>query len=215
MLDHVFDEATRAQIVDISRSVPRNEGAKKNRFELEQFGRHVIWDHPFFVDLQGKLLETVSAIAGRQLIPRYNFLSLYGGAGRCDPHMDEPISMFTLDYCIEQSEEWPIWFSKVVDWPTIDVMKAWDPEAIKADESLQFAPEMLKPNQAVVFNGSSQWHYRDSITPGGHCSLLFFHYFPVGAENLVEPSKWPRYFDIPELSPLCELFSEAGKDGLM
>jgi len=214
LIKDLFDDRTHARIVEISRSIPRETGHKQHRAELLQFGRHVIWDHPFFLGLQKDLLSLVSEIAGCKLVPKYNFLSLYGGAGKCDPHMDEPMSMFTLDYCIEQSEEWPIYFSRIVDWPTADAIKDIDLQALKVDPQLEFEPYLLQPNQALIFNGSSQWHYRNAISPGGHCSLLFFHYFPAGCERLVEPSLWVEQFDIPELGPLCDIFRQRGDLGL-
>lgn len=211
-IDDLFDEATRQRIRDAVRAIPQ---ASLNDDEMRLFGRHIVHDYPLFVDLQQRLLPRISALVGRELVAGYNFLSLYGGAGRCNPHMDEPVSMFTLDYCIEQSHDWPIWFSKVVDWPTIDTMQNWDPEAMKSDPAMAFEAHMLRPGQALLFNGSSQWHYRDAITPGGFCNLLFFHYYPAGCENLIWPHQWPLHFDIPELGPLCELFHERGQDGLI
>jgi hypothetical protein len=36
------------------------------------------------------------------------------------------------------------------------------------------------------------------------CSLLFFHFIPKGAAELVRPKNWARLFGIPELSGLSE-----------
>jgi len=212
VIDDLFDAATQDQIREAVRNIPQNSLKDE---EMRDFGRHIVHDYSLFVDLQQQLLPRMSAMVGRDLVPGYNFLSLYGGAGRCDPHMDEPGSMFTLDYCIDQSDEWPIWFSRVVDWPTVETMRNWDPQAIKADPALAFRPHVLRPGEALLFNGSSQWHYRDAITPGGFCNLLFFHYYPAGCRNLIWPQLWPRHFAIPELGPLCELFHERGEDGLI
>jgi hypothetical protein len=211
MIDDLFDAQTRVQIREAARTIPA-EWLKDD--EMRDFGRHVVRDYPLFVDLQQRLLPRISDLVERELVLGYNFLSLYGGAGRCDPHMDEPRSMFTLDYCIEQSEDWPIWFSKVVDWPTVETMRGWNPEAVRADPALAFSPHVLRPGEALLFNGSSQWHYRDAISPGGFCNLLFFHYYPAGCDDLIWPRLWSRHFAIPELGPLCELFSDCGKDGL-
>jgi len=208
----LFDTPTRERIVETTRAIP---AAMLKDDEIADFGCYIVHDQPWFVELQRDLLPRVSALTGCALETGYNFLSLYGGSGRCDPHMDEPRSMFTLDYCIEQSEEWPIWFSKVTGWPTIDTMRAWSPAAIRGDAALEFRPFVLKPGEALLFNGSSQWHYRDAITPGGFRNLLFFHYYPEGCRNLVWPPLWPSHFDIPELGPLCELFHEGGTDGLI
>lgn len=212
VVDDLFDTATRDQIRQTARSIPE---AMLKRDELAEFGRHIVHDFPWFIELQQQLLPRISALVGREMVAGYNFLSLYGGAGKCDPHMDEPGSMFTLDYCLDQSHDWPIWFSKVTDWPTVESMHDWDPLVVKADSALEWQPFVLQPGQALLFNGSSQWHYRDVIAPGGFCNLLFFHYYPAGCSNLVWPILWARHFGIPELGPLCELFHERGEDGLM
>lgn len=212
VLDEVFDEFIRDRILSISRSVEQGVSSQAAS-ERANFGREVVWDHPYFLDLQNELIPTVSELAGRPLEPSYNFLSLYGGAGRCDPHMDEPISMYTFDYCIEQSGPWPIHFSKLVDWPTLETVQGWDKQALKSDAALEFTSHALKPNQALLFNGSSQWHYREAIAPSGFCNLLFFHYYPSGCGDLVVPRKWSDHFDIPELGPLCDLFGAGNADG--
>lgn len=208
VLDNLFNDATRARILDIARDIrgdSRHRGPKGD-WEAQVFGRRVIWDHPYFLELQRDLLPMASELAGCELRTGYNFLSLYGGDGRCAPHMDEPYSMYTLDYCIEQSDEWPILFSKTVEWPTVETFRSFDAEAIKQDPDLAFTPYVLQPNQALLFNGSSQWHYRENIAPGGFCDLLFFHFYPAGCEALVEPKLWRNHFDIPELAALCDMF---------
>lgn len=216
VFDDLFDAQTRDEIAAISRTIKagHRDSSFQGEWELENFGRQVIWDHPYLIDLQGRLLDVVSKAAGCQLVTGYNFLSLYGSGGLCRPHMDEPISMFTLDYCIEQSDEWPIFFSQPVDWPTVETVRDFDPEALKADPALDFRPYVLKPNMALLFNGSSQWHYRDNIPAGGFCDLLFFHYYPAGCDDLVDPKGWARHFPgIPELAALCDLFEREKAPG--
>ena len=60
----------------------------------------------------------------------------------------------------------------------------------------------------------SQWHYRRPKVAGGFCHLLFFHYYPEGCADLVEPSRWAAHFAVPELGPLCDLFGHPNHDGL-
>ena len=204
-IDDLFDAATQQKIRKVSRTIPAD---RLSAAEMEDFGRHIVHDHPWFVELQQQLAPRISALAGRELECGYNFLSLYRGGGKCDPHMDSPLAMYTLDYCIEQSEDWPIWFSKVCDWPSAEAIRSWDAQAIKADPALAFRAYRLQPGKALLFNGSSQWHYRDALAANGFCSLLFFHYFPKGAAKLVRPVLWSQHFDIPELEPLCDLFRE-------
>lgn len=205
--DNVFDDATHQRIVEITKMIPRDQGVGP---EFEQFGRHIDRNHPYFLELQEEVRPLVSEAVGRELVSGYNFLSLYGGEGKCDPHMDQPLSMYTFDYCIEQSHDWPIYVSPVVDWPTVESMKGLSPAALSRDPGLPFEELILKPNQAIIFNGSSQWHYRNAIAPGGFCNLLFFHFYPEGTDNLVRPRKWAEHFGIAELQPLCDLFAADG-----
>lgn len=204
-VENLFDEETHARIRETARNIP---DADLERRESHVFGRDIVHDHPYFLELQRELLPKVSGWLGREVQIGHNFLSLYGGSGTCALHMDEPLSMYTLDYCIEQSEEWPIYFSRIVDWPGVDMMKKWSPEALMEDPDLAFTARTLKPNDALIFTGSSQWHYRRPIAPGGYCNLLFFHYYPKGCEKLVWPHLWAEHFDIPELRAFCDLTPE-------
>jgi hypothetical protein len=203
-LSDVFTPAVRE---DIRRVVSELEADELETHEIGSFGRHVVHDHPYFLELQKQLLPRMSEVVGVELETGYNFLSLYGSAGRCDPHMDEPISMYTLDYCIDQQGDWPIHFSKVVGWPDEGMMRDWDPQALVADPDMEFRSVIIQPGEAIMFAGSGQWHYRDDIPPGGFCNLLFFHYFPAGCHDLVRPWRWAGHFGMVELEPLCDLFA--------
>jgi len=210
-IEDVFDETTRARILKVSRSA-QSERDEQQEAENRLFGRNVLWDHPFFLELQESVRPRLEGIIGVSLQSSYNFLSLYGSDGKCDPHLDQPVSMYTFDYCIEQSDEWPIYFSRLVDWPTAETISAFDPAALKRNPDLCFESHTLRPNQALLFSGSSQWHYRDPIHAGGFCNLLFFHYFPKGSADLVQPSRWAAHFGIEELEPLCDLFHDDAVD---
>lgn len=203
--DGLFDHETQQRMKTIITNLP---SAALERHEEEDFGRQVVHDHPEFVALQAAILHMVSAMAGQELVCGYNFLSLYGGEGVCAPHMDEPISMYTLDYCIDQNTKWPIYFSQRVNWPETDEMQSLNPESIRHDPDLRFVCEEIKPGEALLFNGSSHWHYRDAIPSGGYSHLLFFHYHPAGTQKLVRPPLWHEHFDLPVLEPLCDLFDD-------
>jgi len=204
-----FPSETQRRIREIADTIPQH---RLELHELEGFGRHVVHDHEWFVALQHEILPRVEEMAGRKLVPGYNFLSLYGGKGICGLHMDEPMSMYTLDYCIDQSGPWPIQFSNLVEWPGRELMAAWTPDAVLGNPDIRFTPHSLAINEALLFTGSSQWHYRDAIPPGGFCKLLFFHYYPQGADDLVRPRRWPAHFGLPELEPLIDLFAEIYAD---
>lgn len=200
-----FDSETHAKILEAS-SVARPQTGAQQDYENQNFGRDVVWDEPLFRVLQEHIRPRLEHLIGRPIEASYTFLSRYRGNGVCAPHLDHPNSMFTFDYCIDQSAEWPIHFSKVVDWPTEENAQTIDLNTIKNDPAMNFKDYTLRPGDAVLFNGSSQWHYRDPITPGGYCNLLFFHYIPEGCGDLVEPRRWDLHFGIPELGALCDLF---------
>lgn len=205
LLHDVFPAATHRRIREIAAEIPRQ---RLELHEVADFGRHVVHEHEYFTALQQEVQARVEELAGRPLVRGYNFLSLYGGKGVCGLHMDEPMSMYTLDYCIEQSGPWPIHFSNLVDWPDAALLHDWQAEKVLGDPAIQWTPHVLEPNQALLFIGSSQWHYRQPIAPDGFCNLLFFHYYPAGCDDLVRPRRWPAHFDLPELQPLIDLFAE-------
>ncbi|MBA3948835.1 MAG: hypothetical protein H0X44_02695 [Acidobacteria bacterium] len=126
--------------------------------------------------------------------------------------MDAPDAKWTLDLCVAQSAPWPIHFSQVVPWPEdeappADDSRAWV-ESVKSSPSLRFQPVVLEPGEAVIFSGSSQWHYRDRMPPGNgrqFCDLLFFHYIPAGTRDLVSPQKWASIFGAPELAGMPDV----------
>ncbi len=203
-LHDLFDAETFQTIRDTIAAMPT---ALLEHHERDGFGREVVHDHPYFSQLQASLTERMSQWVGQEVEPAYNFLSLYSGLGVCEPHMDEPMAKWTLDICVDQSVEWPIYFSQIVDWPTTEAAGRQSAEII-GDPELQFEAATLHPNNAIIFSGSSQWHYRDRI-PGqqsAYCNLLFFHYFPKGYRHLVEPKQWARHFGLPELDILISTF---------
>ena len=82
-------------------------------------------------------------------------------------------------------------------WPDAE----WE-QAVKDAPTRRFTGFTLRPGEAAVFSGSSQWHYREAIPATGSrqfCDLLFFHFIPRGSAELVKPENWARIFGIPEL----------------
>ena len=144
-------------------------------------------------------------MVGEPVEPAYSFLSLYGNLGVCPLHIDSPEAKWTLDLCVGQSSPWPIYFSQVCPWPELapDISPGSDwEEQIKRSPSLRFTSCTLEPGQAVVFSGSSQWHYRDAIPDGPgrkFAELLFFHFVPKGSAELRRPENWARLFGVREL----------------
>jgi len=180
-----------------------SEGDMKKR-EFFRFGRLIKHNLPFFAEMQLNLTPTVSALVGEEVEPRYNFLSLYNNFGICELHMDAPDAKWTLDICIDQSSEWPIHISNVVNWPEqpFDQGKPWA-DMILNNPQVTFDEFTQQPGDALLFAGSSQWHYRSRIparTKQNFAHLVFFHYIPKGLKPLTEPRLWAKLFGIPELA---------------
>ena len=202
-LPGVFDARTMADIRDAIASLAPLD---LELHEARRFGRFVVHDHPLFVALAPRLAETVAQACGEPVVPCYTFLALYTRSGRCEPHMDTPHAKWTLDLCVDTNVDWPIHFSPVVPWPS--PATAWDGDwQARVRDDPRHAPRSvtLHPGEAVVFGGSSQWHWRDPMPPardGGvpYCTLLFFHFLPRGTEAIVEPGNWPALLGVPELA---------------
>jgi len=202
----VFDDEVLARIVERSRTF---SPAELELHEARKFGRFVVHDDPWLTELQQTLTGLVSELAGEAVEPKYNFMSLYSRLGVCQVHMDAPEAKWTLDVCIEQSAPWPIHFSQIVPWPEQPDLpeEDWD-RAIRESPELRFESVALQPNQAVLFSGSSQWHYRDPLpnrTASSFCTLLFFHFIPKGSQALVDYQQWPDVFGMPELRDVLAL----------
>lgn len=200
-LSRVFDDEVLAKIKQTIRTL---QLAQLETHEIRNFGRFVVHDHPFFTELQQATIPLVSAAAGEAVEASYNFLSIYKKVGVCPVHMDSPKAKWTLDVCIDQSEPWPIHVSRVLPWPEDFACGGGDwQQSIEQAPQHQFASYSLQPGEALVFSGSSQWHYRDPQPRVGKeyfCHLLFFHFVPTGMRATVRPKNWPHLFGIPELA---------------
>lgn len=177
-------------------------------YENADFGRRILHDLPTLGTLQMNLMPLVARIAGEAVEPAYNFLSLYETSGRCPPHLDAPSAKWTLDLCLAQNCDWPIYFSPVVPWPTADEAS----QLSGGHTDMSFQAHLLNPNEALIFSGSAQWHYRDAIPPGGFCHLAFLHYHPAGCADLLKPARWGAKFELPELSVLDAVFDALRPD---
>jgi hypothetical protein len=207
-LEQPFDAATLDEIKRVTASLQPTD---LELHEARRFGRFVVHDRPFFTELQQRTVPWLSEMVGEPVEVSYNFLSLYTSKGVCAVHMDSPEAKWTLDLCIDQGAPWPIYFSDVQPWPD-SVAEAWKSEAwennIRQGRSLQFTPYILQPGQAVIFSGSSQWHYRDPMPEANEkrfCTLLFFHFVPKGTKDLIRSKNWARLFNIFELDRISDV----------
>jgi hypothetical protein len=208
----VLDEPFDAETLDALRRVVKTlRPSDLELHEARRFGRFVVHDHPMFVELQARAAPIVGDAVGEPVEASYSFLSLYAAQGTCAVHLDAPQAKWTLDLCIDQSGPWPIHFSDVRPWPEPEELAAYQgpdwQERIKRSPALKFSKLTPRVGQAVIFSGSSQWHYRDPIpSPDGDqspfCTLLFLHFIPRGTADLLDPRHWARLVDLPELGAL-------------
>ena len=199
----VFERAFDDRAMDEIRRIVAGLSPEQLQFyEAREFRRFITHNHPFFEALQQRTIDWVSEAVGEPVEPSYNFVSLYGPLGVCPLHLDAPFAKWTLDLCIDQSVPWPIHFAPVADWPLPGVYGSdWEPR-IKREVGGGFTSHTVSPGEAILFSGSSQWHYRDPMPGEGgkrSCDLLFMHFIPQGTHELVEPANWARLFGIPEL----------------
>ena len=169
--------------------------------ETNTFGRFTKHNHEEINVIQKELEPLVSELVNEEVESNYNFLSLYHKFGILPLHMDAPESKWTLDFCIDQSLEWPIYFSPPQDWPDHNFKnKNWVDSILK---STKFKKEVLTPGDGIIFSGSSQWHYREPLPTkksDDFCHLVFFHFIPKGTQPLLDPNCWGEYFAIPQLN---------------
>lgn len=159
--------------------------------DSEQFVRRYAHNVPYLVNIHRQLTDYASEMFGESLKPSYSFLSLYDDGGICPLHIDRPQCYRTIDYLInqEQPEPWPIRIGEMMtdeERQALEEAGAGHPE--NDDEIAErIAVEswndvLLEPNDAVLYSGTHQWHYRPKRSRGT-ASLVFFHFVPVDFEG--------------------------------
>ncbi len=195
----LIPESARRELAGLAEALPRE---RLERHEMLTFGRLVARDVAFVAQLQRALVERVSEAVGEPVEPSYHFVSLYNNFGVCGVHLDAPSAKWTVDYCIEQSNPWDLNLAAVRPWPEhMTVDDGWA-SRVRGDPANRFEAIALEPGEAVVFGGSSQWHYRDAIprtSKKNFCHLLFLHYVPRGSRALLDPETWADRYAAPGL----------------
>jgi hypothetical protein len=119
-------------------------------FSCTIFNRYALYDSPFLQQIHKELTPIMQKSLGKNVKPTYSYLSMYNSQGICPPHRDISDCQWTLDLCVNQDQEWPIHVE---------------------DKSF-----ILKENEALIYSGTDQLHWRERIHPNGHCHLVFFHF---------------------------------------
>lgn len=99
-----------------------------------------------------------SAFGSPTLAPSYALFARYEGPhASLERHKDDNACTYTIDLCIYQNDPWPLFV-----------------------EDHEFA---LQPNEAAVYYGNDQWHWREPMqNPTNRVAMIFFHF--------VEPGHW-------------------------
>lgn len=192
------------EIADIKteiRSIPTTAIDATNH---KRFGHLSVRNHAYFSALQMRLTERVSELAGETVEANGTCLRLHAHPGLCCPTLESPAAKWTLEIAIDQSEPWPVRVSQSLDWPELPLTLPgrWHEIAART-ERLRFASHISDQGDAVLYSASSQWHCRAAPLSGdrrAYCDVLRLHFIPAGTRELIDPSKWPRLFDVPELS---------------
>lgn len=91
------------------------------------------------------------------LMPSYNVWAQYSGVkANLKRHKDKNACTYTVDYCLSQHEPWGLFV-----------------------EGREY---VLEENQALVFMGEEQEHWRPAFPLGNRVEMVFFHY--------VRPDHW-------------------------
>lgn len=205
IFDEFFDEE---KIGKIRQEINSLKPDQLELHEARDFRRFVVHNNPFFSSLQREITPIISDSLGEPVEVSYNFLSLYKSGGICPMHMDSPEAKWTLDICLDQTTPWPIFFSRPYSWHEITDMDWSAPdwqESVKNSTDSDFRSHTLYPGQAILFSGSSQWHYRDKISEAGpntKCDLLFFHFIPKNTSRLLNAKNWADIFGVSQLNQL-------------
>ena len=85
------------------------------------------------------------------ILPSYNCWARYTQpTSQLPKHKDKNACTFTVDYCVQQHESWPIF--------------------------VEGQSYVLQENQSLVFMGEDMEHWRPPFAPGNSVEMIFFHF---------------------------------------
>jgi len=184
LFDPITHEALKAFIRD---RVPMMSVGVDDKDFVRRYAHNV----PYFVNIHRQLTDFASEQFGEPLKPSYSFLSMYDDDGICPLHIDRPQCYRTIDYLIQQdqSEPWPIRIGEAMteeQRAEIDEAGAAYPQT-EEETAERIAAEtwtdvLLEPNDAVLYSGTHQWHYRPQRLKG-KADLIFFHFVKADFEG--------------------------------
>lgn len=161
ILDKVFDPEYFSELKE-SFALIRESNVLPYNLELGRSGINTI-DKDVGTDVLNSAFDEVSAkarsIFGQDVKPTYALWVAYRGFRANLPrHIDDNACTYTIDLCMSYETQWPIY--------------------IEGQEIL------LEPNQAVVYYGEDQYHWRGEFPSPlkNEVQMIFFHF--------AEPNHW-------------------------
>ena len=152
------------------------KNSEKTIKDSELFFREVHYNDKFFMSLHLDLFTPlVQKITRKRLKPSYNFLAFYSeNDGICPVHLDREQCFVTLDICLSQNHIWPL-FVNSIEY-SIDQMSSVEQRDQIKSSSTKYE---LSPGDALIYFGTKQPHWRERITKGNFCNLIFFHFVDI------------------------------------
>lgn len=183
IINSLFDEESYTKITNF---IDYNIKFFPKSIDNNEFVRECMHNPPFFVNIHNQLTELASFYFKEKVKPSYCFLSMYKQNGICPLHIDRDQCRYTIDYLISttQQDPWPIHIGEhMSDQRRAQHMLDNDSHPDTEDKinyrisQENFTTINLKPNDAVLYSGTHQWHYR-SQRLNGEANLIFFHFVP-------------------------------------
>jgi hypothetical protein len=141
------------------------------RGAVEVYGYHY---PPMLAFLWG-LTPTVRQIAGRDLIPTYDYFRIYREGDVCRVHSDRPSCEHSLSLTLDYSDGEP--------WDLeIGTVALTDPQPIVEDDfgAMPSLALRMQPGDAVIYNGVHRRHGRVTPNPNAWSAHLFCHWVERG-----------------------------------
>jgi hypothetical protein len=144
------------------------------RFKFDDFFQRFYAEENQVAELNKAIIKLVplarSIFKSEYLLPTYALFAHYIGPNAQLPkHKDDNACTYTIDYCLYQNINWDLWIEE--------------------------KPFSLKPNDALVYSGTDQLHWREKFPGknGDHVAMIFFHF--------AEPGHWyftegPEHIDL-------------------
>lgn len=123
---------------------------------ISYYGARMIssYNDEYLKNIHESLLPKAKEIFGEEnMIPSYAIFSDYRNLGHVLNHKDEGPCWFTIDLCLYENTDWPIYI-----------------------DDIEYIP---KENQAVMMYSSHQFHYKPQVSdPNNRNGILLLHYCP-------------------------------------